>query len=176
MPGALFLEGENTDLRTVEKSDLEFLRDGVNHPDVRVYMGNRVPQNLESEEEFFEDVVCGDGVHLMICNKDGEEKGIISLTPQGDRAENMAELGIWIHPDYHGNGHGTEASDMLTNYAFDQLNYHKVYARAYEGNRPSQKIWERLGFENEGSLRDHTYTKGEYKNVIYYGMLNGEHE
>jgi len=176
MPGALFLEGENTDLRTVEEEDLEFLRNGVNHPDVRVYMGNREPQNLVTEEKFFEDIICGDGVHLMICDKNGEEQGIISLIPEGHKAENMAEMGIWIHPDYHGNGHGTEASKMLMEYGFDQLNYHRVYARAYEGNKPSQKIWKRLGFENEGKLRDHTYTQGEYKNVIYYGILNGEHE
>ena len=169
------MEGEKTDLRSVEEEDIEFLRNGVNHPDVRVYMGNRKPQNLESEGEFFENIICGEGTHFMICDKEGGEKGIISLTPHGDKAEKLAEVGIWIHPQQHGKGHGTEASKLLTNYAFDQLNYHKVYARAYEGNRPSQKIWERLGFKKEGVLRDHTYTKGEYKNVIYYGMLNGEH-
>lgn len=175
MSGVVFLEGENTDLRTIEKEDLEFLRNGVNHPNVRKFMGNREPQNLEKQEEFFEEVICSDDVHLMICDKNGENKGIISLTQEGDRAENLGEIGIWIHPNFHGYGHGTEASELIVEYAFEQLNYHKVYARAYQGNRPSQKVWERLKFKEEGILRDHTYTDGEYKDVIYYGILQGEH-
>lgn len=176
MAGPTFLESDETDLRTIEEEDLEFLRNGVNHPDVRVYMGNREPQNLDNQEEFFENVICSDDIPLMICGKDGQRKGIISLEREGDKAEKLAEIGIWIHPNFHGNGHGTEASEMIVNYGFDQLNFHRIYARAYEGNRPSQKIWEKLGFEKEGKLRDHTYTQGEHKNVIYYGLLNGEHE
>lgn len=175
MSGVVFLEGENTDLRTIEAEDIEFLRNGVNHPDVRVFMGNREPQNLDNQQEFFEKIICGEDVHLMISDKNGENKGIISLKREGDRAEKLGEIGIWVHPDFHGYGHGSEASEMLVDYAFDQLNFHRLYARAYDGNRPSQKIWERLGFEKEGSLRDHTYTQGEYKDVIYYGMIKGEH-
>lgn len=52
MSGVVFLEGDSTDLRTIEEEDLEFLRNGVNHPNVRKFMGNRKPQNLENQEEF----------------------------------------------------------------------------------------------------------------------------
>jgi len=150
MPGTVFLEGEKVNLRTVEEEDIEFLRDGVNHPDVRVHMGNRRPQNLENEEDFFEEQICdGDAVHLLI-SRDEERLGIISLMPQGDEAEKLAEIGIWIHPEHHGNGYGTEASRLITDYAFKQLNYHKVYARAYQGNEASQSVWEKLGFDKEG--------------------------
>jgi RimJ/RimL family protein N-acetyltransferase len=176
MTGPVFLHGESTDLRTIEEEDLEFLRNGVNHPGVRIYMGNRAPQNLDNQEEFFEEVICGEDVHLMICDKNEESKGIVSLKHQGDRPDRMGELGLWVHPEFHGHGHGSEASKMIIKYAFEQLNYHRLYARAYESNRPSQKIWERLGFEKEGTLRDHTYSEGEYKNVIYYGMIEGENQ
>ena len=86
MPGTVFLEGDKINLRTIEKEDIEFLRNGVNHPDVRVYMGNRRPQNLENEEDFFEEQICNeDAVHLLI-SRDEERIGIISLIPQGDKA------------------------------------------------------------------------------------------
>lgn len=174
MPGTVFLEGDNINLRTIEEDDIEFLRDGVNHPEVRVHMGNRRPQNLENEEDFFEEQVCGeDAVHLII-SRDEEKLGIITLMPQGDDAEKLAKLGIWIHPKYHGNGYGTEASRLVTEYAFNQLNYHKVYARAYKGNEASQSVWEKLGFDKEGVFKDHTFTHGEYKDVVYYGVLEGE--
>ena len=176
MAGTVFLEGENINLRTIEEEDLEFLRNGVNHPEVRFYMGNRIPQNLETEQKFFENVLSNEeDVHLLIC-KDKERVGIISLKQEGDKAEKMAEIGIWLHPKHHGNGYGTEASKLITDYAFKQLNYHRVYARAYDGNTASQRIWEKLGFTEEGTLRHHTYTQGEHKDVVYYGILQGEWE
>ncbi|MFB6208929.1 MAG: GNAT family N-acetyltransferase [Candidatus Nanohaloarchaea archaeon] len=174
MPGAVFLEGDKVNLRTVEEEDLEFLRNGVNHPEVRVYMGNRKPQNLEDEREFFEEVICSeDSLQLLICR--GEERvGIVKLGSKGDDAEKLGEIGIWIHPDHHGNGYGTEAVELITDHGFNHLNYHKIYARAFQGNEASQRIWEKLGFEKEGVFKDHTYTMGEYKNVVYYGVLEGE--
>jgi len=173
MPGTVFIQGDKIKLRTVEKEDLEFLRNGVNHPKVRVFMGNKKPQNLENQKEFFEQVICGDGTHLLIC-KNTERLGIISITPEESPSEKLGEIGLWLHPKHHGNGYGTEAAELTAQHGFNQLNYHKLYARAYKGNKASQKIWEKLGFQKEGKLRDHTYTQGEYKDVIYYGILHGE--
>ncbi|MFB6159504.1 MAG: GNAT family N-acetyltransferase [Candidatus Nanohalobium sp.] len=174
MAGTVFLEGEKINLRTIEEEDIEFLRDGVNHPEVRVYMGNRKPQNYENEEEFFEEQICGEETVDLMISRDREKLGIISLMPQGDDAEKLAEIGIWIHPEHHGNGYGTEASQLITDYAFNQLNYHKIYARAYQGNKASQSVWEKLGFDKEGVFKDHTFTQGEYKDVVYYGVLEGD--
>ena len=66
MPGALFLEGEKVNLRTIEEEDKEFLRDGVNNPAVDKKIGaDFKPINLNQQEEFFqEEIVSGDSVHL----------------------------------------------------------------------------------------------------------------
>lgn len=173
MPGTVFLEGENVELRTVEEEDLEFLRDGVNHPEVRVHLDNKSPQNLVNQEEFFEEQICGDGsIHLLICRNE-EPMGIISLFLNS--TEKAGELGIWLHPDYHGKGYGTEASKIVIEHAFQQLDYHRVWARAHSHNEPSQRVWEKLGFTHEGTLRHHVYTEGEHKDVHYYGLLEGEY-
>ena len=173
MPGTVFLDGESIELRTIEKEDIEFLRDGVNHPEVRVHMGNTRPQNLEKEQDFFEHIVeTDDEIHLLIC-KSNEPMGIVSVTDKEEPAK-IGEVGIWLHPDYHGNGYGTEASKLIVKHCFEQLNYHKLYARAHADNKPSQSIWKKLGFQREGRLRDHVYTQGQYKDVLYYGLLRGE--
>ena len=174
MPGTVFLEGKNVELRTIEEEDIEFFRDGVNHPEVRVHMGNTRPQNLEDEEEFFQHIVDTDDVHFLVCD-DGEPMGIISLEEK-EKPANIAEIGLWLHPDFHGNGYGTEATEILVDYAFNQLEYHKVYARAHEDNEASKSLWEKLGFQKEGELRDHVYLKGEHKNLLYFGLIEGERE
>ncbi len=173
MPGHVFLEGESVNLRTVEREDAEFLRNGVNHPDVRVWMGNTRPKSLEQEEDFVEEVVSeSDDIHLMIC-RDGHPKGIISLMDEDDEGK-IGEVGIWLHPDFHGQGYGTEAAELLVNHCFRQLDYHKIHARARADNTPSVSLWEKLGFQHEGKLRDHTYADGKYRDVVYLGVKKGE--
>lgn len=173
MPGTVFLQGEKVELRTVEKEDKEFLRDGVNHPDVRVHTGNTRPQNLENEEDFFEHVINSeDSVHFLICSE-GEPAGIISIEEKEKPARN-GELGIWLHPEFHGQGFGTEATELMIDYVFDQLNYHKIYARAHEDNEASKKLWQKFDFSKEGELKDHVYLEGEHKNLLYYRLLESE--
>lgn len=174
MPGTVFLEGEKVELRTVEKEDIEFLRDGVNHPEVRRHMGNTRPQNLESEEDFFENVVENDDIHLLIC-RENQPMGIISLEEK-EEPSNIAEIGIWLHPEYHNKGYGTEAVQLTVEYSFDQLNYYKLFARAHSDNEASRKIWEKHGFKEEGQFREHVLVEGERKDLNYYGLLRGEHK
>lgn len=175
MPGTVFLEGEKINLRTIEKEDIEFLRDGVNHPEVRKHTGNTRPQNLESEEEFFEHIVeASDEIHLLIC-RDQEPMGIVKLEEK-EKPSNIAELGLWLHPDYHRNGYGTEAVELIIEHSFQQMNYHKIYARAHGDNKASQRIWEKHGFEKEGQLRKHVLVEGKHRDLLYYGLLRGEHE
>ncbi|AOV95470.1 hypothetical protein AQV86_03815 [Nanohaloarchaea archaeon SG9] len=170
MPGKMFIEGEDVNLRTIEEEDAQFLRNGVNHPEVRIHMGNRRPQNLENEKDFIENAVQDeDDVNLLICKED-EAMGIISLK-QKDKASKLGEIGIWLHPDYHGNGYGTEASKLVVEHGFEQLNYHKLYARAHSDNEASKSIWRKHGFQKEGEFKDHVYTEGEYRDVVYYGLL-----
>lgn len=172
MPGAVFLEGDKVNLRTIEEEDIEFLNN-VNNPEIRTNLSSvSSPQNLKQQKDFFDNAICSDDeVHLGIC-QDEEIIGIISLIPQ-ENGE-VAKIGLWIHTDYHGNGYGTEASRLVTEYGFSQARYHKVYARAYESNKASQRVWEKLGFEKEAELREQCYRNGKYEDVYVYGVL--EHE
>jgi len=173
MPGAVFLEGEKINLRTVEEEDLEFLRENINRKEVRTHLTARKPVNLEQEKQFFEEVISSEkNTHLAI-SIENEIIGIISLEENKERT-GVAEIGIWIDPENHGNGYGTEAAELITNYGFNELNFHRIMARAHEGNKGSQEIWEKLGFEKEGELRDQVYREGEFINAYLYGVLEQE--
>lgn len=171
MPGAVFIEGEKVNLRTVEEEDLEFIRDTYNLPEVRDKMSHNRPQNLEQERDFFENVVCEDEQVNLAVSVEDEMVGLVSLVPKD---EGVGELGIWIHPDYHGKGYGTEASELLIDHVFNQLRYHKIYTRALESNTASQKVWEKIGFTREAELREQHFRNGKHENVYYYGILEDE--
>jgi len=52
MPGAVFLEGDKVNLRTIEEQDLEFIRDNFNKSKVWKNLDYKIPQNLEQERDF----------------------------------------------------------------------------------------------------------------------------
>lgn len=173
MPGAIFIEGDKVNLRTIEEEDIEFLRDNINRKEIRTHLTARKPVNLNQEKEFFEEVISSDdNVHLAISSNQ-EMIGIISLEENGKDIR-VAEIGIWIDSEHHGNGYGTETVDLVTSYGFNELNYHRITARAHEENKGSQRIWEKLGFTKEGELREQVYREGEFINTYLYGVL--EHE
>lgn len=148
---------------------MEFLRDTVNHPEVRQGLAYDTPFNLEDERQWFEEADAE--LVLAIC-VDGEITGNIALKDD-EKSESM-EFGIMIHPDHHGKGYGSEAVELVIEHAFNEMNVHKLTARVHSDNEASQAIWENLGFEQEGAHREVVFHGGEYRDAYWYGLLQRE--
>ncbi|MFP4229797.1 MAG: GNAT family N-acetyltransferase [Candidatus Nanohaloarchaea archaeon] len=175
MPGPVFIEGDRINLRTVEKEDAGFMRDVKNLPEIRAGMTIRFPISRGHEEEFYEDVVLDrddESVRLMITREE-ETLGMIELSPD-DMYSGTGSIVIWLKPEAQGKGYGTEAASELIDHAFSELRYHRLTAKALESNPASQKVWEKLGFAEEGVRRKSVYTQGEYQDLKLYGLLENE--
>ena len=173
MPGAVFLRGDDVTLRTIEEDDIEFMCDTINDPDVRKGLLTAFPINAEQEREYFEERISNqEDIHLAICHDD-EITGTVGLHDLNQRLGHC-EIGIWLAPDHHGRGYGTAASRLLTDFAFRELRMHRVQARVLATNEASARIWQKLGFGEEGVHRDEAFKDGEYVDVRYFGVLEGE--
>lgn len=174
MSGAPFIRGENVDLLTIEEEDIEWMRDNINDPDVRSNLSARYPNNLQDERDFLENIVEEDNnqVHLLIST--GQKRlGLVSLFDI-NRDDGNAEIGIWITPSEQGKGYGTEACKLITDYGFNELRLHRIYARVHEHNSASLKMFEKLDFEKEGVWREHGFVDGEYEHMHLLGILKHE--
>ena len=191
MPGAVFLSGDRVSLHTIEEADLDLLNRNVNDPRVRRPLTSASATTMAETEAFYENVVCDDdGVNLLICAHDREERDDENGSVDGDEGDpeavgdvalfdvdertRSAEIAIAVHPDYWSNGYGTAASRLLVAYAFDERNLHRLQARVLETNDASRRIWERLGFTHEGRVREDQFDGGEYRDTHHFGLL--EHE
>ena len=173
MPGPVFLRGDGLTLRTIEEADLPFLQETINDPAVRYYLPRRDPINLDQEQEFYENVICDDdATQLLICT-DSEPAGTIGLHP-ADSVSGTGELGIFLAQEYWGQGLGTEAARVMTEFAFSERRLHRVSARVFEGNDGSRRIWEKLGFRHEATLREAEFIDGEYVDTHVYAVLEDE--
>ena len=173
MPGPVFLAGDRIALRTIEEEDLDFLQEGINDPSVWRAIGSSEPINGPQEQEFFENVVCGDDEVTLLVAVDGAPAGTVGLSPRPDEAD-AAELGYWLASEYRQQGYGREAAGLVTNYAFQQRGLHRVSARVFAFNDASQALLESLGFVREGTNREAVFVDGQYWDVYWYSVLESE--
>lgn len=89
-------------------------------------------------------------------------------------ANKTAYIGYWIDQDYQGKGIMTKVAKALTDYAFNHLELNKVEIRAAAENKKSRGIPEKLGFVNEGCIRQAEWLYDHYVDSVVYGMLADE--
>ena len=171
MPGPTFIDAERVTLRPVERDDAEFLQRGWSDPAVRVPLGLSRPNNQAQVEERIQEWIEGeDSVTLAVC-LDGKPIGDVTVK---DLDDTRPELAYWIAPEQHGEGYGSEAVSLVVEYVFDTFEKRGLVARAFASNEASRALLEKLGFVEEGRLRDHRFVDGEYVDSIFYGLLREE--
>ncbi len=82
--------------------------------------------------------------------------------------------GYCYRKDYWGNGYATEAAAAMLRYGFETLGLHRIYSTADERNVGSWRVMEKLKMTRQGRLREHVWSKGEWRNSFLYSIL--EHE
>lgn len=75
-----------------------------------------------------------------------------------------------------GQGYGSEATRLVLDFAFYELNLHRVQASVFRYNRRSMVMLEKLGFQREGIFREFLNRGGERHDMILYGLLQSEWE
>jgi ribosomal-protein-serine acetyltransferase len=71
-----------------------------------------------------------------------------------DRPNRGGSIGYWLDAAYSGRGIMTEACRALVSDGFSRFALHRIEIRCATGNERSCGIHRRLGFREEGSLRD----------------------
>lgn len=91
-----------------------------------------------------------------------------------DKENKKTEIGYWLGKEYEGRGLITKSVKALINHAFDNYKLNKIEIGAATENRRSRAIPEKLGFKQEGELRDYEYIQGRNLNRIIYGLKASE--
>lgn len=91
-----------------------------------------------------------------------------------DEGSARAELGYVLGRAHWGKGLMQEALDALLGHAFGSMGLRRIEAEVDVRNAPSSRVLRRLGFTQEGLLRQRWVSKGEVKDVEIYGLLQHE--
>lgn len=88
-----------------------------------------------------------------------------------DWTNKAVSIGYWLSEDFQGLGIMTKVTKGLTDYALHDLKLNRVEIKAAGENIKSRSIPERLGFINEGRIRQAEWLYDRYVDHIVYGML-----
>jgi ribosomal-protein-serine acetyltransferase len=84
------------------------------------------------------------------------------------------EIGYWLDADFQGRGIMTRACRAVVRYAFEKLQLNRVTILCATGNLRSRAIPERLGFTQEGTLREAEWLYDHFVDLVVYSMLARE--
>jgi len=73
-----------------------------------------------------------------------------------------------------GKGYGTEAMKLLLEYGFNTLNLNRLDLKVNDFNLRAIKCYQRLGFVEEGRMRQSCFRNGEYHDQIIMSILRSE--
>ena len=160
-------------LRAIEESDAEVLMELINDPETEnAVCGWSYPVSLSSQKRWIGDIKNDKTIRYAV-DVEGKIVGtaIISSIDMKNRTANM---NIKLLKSARGKGIATHTMGLIIHYCFEELNLHCLTASVIERNVDSIKLWEKLGFTQDGVLRDRVYKNGQYHNEIAFSLLKKE--
>ena len=114
------------------------------------------------------------GKYMILVN--GNVCGMISFV-QEYKSKMTVEIGYWLDNSMTGRGIMTRAVDKLAGLAFDVWGANRVEIQVAVENKKSRAIPERLGFNQDGVLRQREIVRpGVVQDVVMYSKLKSEWE
>jgi ribosomal-protein-alanine N-acetyltransferase len=86
-----------------------------------------------------------------------------------------AEIGYLLHERFRGNGYMIEALHAVVDYGFNSMKLNRIEAFMKPDNQGSKRIVEKLGFKQEGLLREHYKFENRIYDSLVFSLLKSEH-
>jgi len=156
-------------LRVVEKEDLSLIVDWANDPK---FNGEHEPimQLSKTELEKWYASSGSEEKWFLIEKKDGAKIGLVRCD---SHAWGMT-LGSVLIPSERGKGYCTEAVSILVDYLFLYKDIVRIQARFNKHNVASKRVLEKVGFTEEGTMRQSSFSRGKWVDMTVCSILREE--
>lgn len=122
---------------------------------------------IENYKQFLKD----EGAHFGIY-KDNKFIGRIRLYNIVYGVFKSGFIGYSIDEKFQGNGYTKEAVNLITEYAFEDLNLHRIEASTLLENKKSQGVLRGCGFSEVGISKDYLFINGKWKDHVIFYKIN----
>jgi L-phenylalanine/L-methionine N-acetyltransferase len=95
----------------------------------------------------------------------------VDTFPNRPRRRHVGTIAICVHDDWQGKGVGAALMQAALDLADKWLNLTRLELEVYSDNETAIRLYERFGFEVEGTLRQHAFRDGQYVDSTMMGRL-----
>jgi putative acetyltransferase len=101
--------------------------------------------------------------YLLVAEVNGEVVGNLGLHASGrGRRRHVGSIGMAVRDDWQGKGVGSALLTAALDIADNWLNYRRLRLEVYTDNAAALALYEKFGFEIEGTLRQDAFRNGRY--------------
>jgi RimJ/RimL family protein N-acetyltransferase len=168
------LRGERVTLRPVSPDDVEGLSEMVTDPEVRRLTGSHGSFDLETLRDWY--ATRGDHadrLDLAIVAEGGYVGEVVLNELDPDNLSCNLRIAL-VGRRVFGKGYGTEAIRLVLDHAFATTPLHRISLGVYGFNERAAHVYKKIGFVQEGVLRDTLLWEGRWHDSITMAVLRTE--
>jgi RimJ/RimL family protein N-acetyltransferase len=173
------IPGETINLRAIERQDAALLYRWFNDQVVMDGWGWSAPARsmhtvaAQVEEWLAREIAFGRPEALIAESLAGDPIGLIIV--RIDRPEACSvELSLLVDADRWSQGFGIDMIQTTLEACFDGWGVHRIGVHVEEGNERALALYRRLGFTEEGRLRQAAFRDGRHADVLLFSLLADE--
>lgn len=170
------IKGNRVTLKPITESDLSFICKIESDKKLWLFEEDILTDHEQIKQKFIKRMNSATAYDFIL-QLNNEKK-----TPIGDvniwsyiESRKSWEIGYTVLPTYQNQGFCAEALKLLLDYAFNELEAHKVVAMCNENNISSYKVMEKIGMTREGVFREEYLWNGKWVNQLFYNILESEY-
>lgn len=169
------LYGKRVFLRSLEENDLNIILGWRNKDNNRKYFREYRLLNKFTQKKWFQSLHSKKySDHIMFIIVDKSKNNILGVCGicNIDYINDSGEISFYIGESYVEDVYSPDAMKILINYAFNELNLHRLWAEIYEFDCLKSKLLKKSGFHMEGTLKEaHKYAK-KWWDINVFGLIN----
>lgn len=180
LPASTFMVSQRLWFRAPEEADAGLITAWRNKPQMRRAITTRFPMCEEAARKWIHERnpwirgAANDHAVFMFGLKESAEPignaGVFAI----DWPNRRCEYGVMVDEAHWNRGYGREATSRMVQYAFSELNLHRVELHVLASNAGGIKAYQAVGFVQEGVMRQTDFVDGLWEDVLVMSILRGE--
>ena len=168
--------GRSVRLAPLRSSDSPQLFEWINDREQVLFNAAFAPIHEGNHQAWFDAIQMRPDVVIFGIRTLGEDRLIgscqlLNINKLHQNAELQIRLG---HVASRGRGYGKEALHLLLQFAFRDLNLHRVYLHVFASNERARALYRNAGMREDGLLRDAAFIDGAFADICVMSILRGE--
>lgn len=159
----------------LEERHLEPLRKLRNDPQTWRYLTSVLPIKPQSQINWFAQLSTDKTRMYFAIEKKAKFVGILR-SDEYDMVNQSIRIGADVVSKYRRQGIALKVYRLFLDYLFNQLNIHRVWLLVAEFNQPAITLYQKIGFQKEGSQRKALFRDGKWSDYLMMSLLREEYQ